>query len=294
MKPTLWVLVGLLIAHAVLVGFISCVNSPSVDETGHLPAGISHWTLGEFDLYRVNPPLVRMVGALPVVLAFPEADWSKYTSSPYARTEFTIGHEFGRANGARTFWYFTLARWSCISFSLIGGYFCFRWASDLHGSTSGIVAACLWCFSPNILGNAAMITPDVGAAALGARACVARFAASRNVHAEPGHVPLAGARGHDGDRAGGRADERRERAAAAAGGAVRARDHRARDTFFTEADAGRALAHPQPRGAAALAQPAAHCAADLQGLARRACLDVSTAPAAAPRQEHEYAQEEGE
>ena len=60
----------LLAAHALLLGWGALRHSPPWDEVPHLVAGISHWELGRFDLYRVNPPLVRIVAALPVIVVF--------------------------------------------------------------------------------------------------------------------------------------------------------------------------------------------------------------------------------
>ena len=50
--------------------------SATVDEMAHLPAGISIWQLNRFELYRVNPPLVKMVAAAPVMFMDPVTDWS--------------------------------------------------------------------------------------------------------------------------------------------------------------------------------------------------------------------------
>ncbi len=61
-----------LAAHAGLLAYSAWRHSPVLTEVGQLPAGISHWELGRFDLYRVNPPLVRLVAALPV-LQVPDA-----------------------------------------------------------------------------------------------------------------------------------------------------------------------------------------------------------------------------
>jgi hypothetical protein len=72
----------------------------------------------------VNPPLVRLVAALPMVVVDPKNDWSSFTEAPYARPEFSLGTAF--ANGFETFWHFTLARWACFPFSLIGGRYCYR------------------------------------------------------------------------------------------------------------------------------------------------------------------------
>ena len=161
------VVAAILATHALLLAWIDYRNSPTIDEVAHLPAGISHLLLARFDLYRVNPPLVRSVAAIPVVVAGAKTDWSSYSIAPGNRAEFAVGEAFVKANGAKVFWYFTLARWACIPFSLVGGYFCYRWARWLYGPAPGVVAAALWSFSPNILGNAAMITPDAGAAAFG-------------------------------------------------------------------------------------------------------------------------------
>jgi hypothetical protein len=148
----------------------AAVHSPSIDEVAHMAAGLSHWRLGKLDLYHVNPPLVRMVAVVPVLFAEPKYDWSKYSNEPGARSEFDIGRQFITDNGERSFWFFTWARWACIPFSLLGGYICFRWARELYGDWPGLLALTLWCFGPNILANGQMITPDIGATALGVTA----------------------------------------------------------------------------------------------------------------------------
>ena len=89
-----------------------------------------------------------------------------YSDAPGAQSEFDIGQEFIVANGEQSFWFFTWARWACIPFSLLGGYGCFRWARELYGDWSGLLALTLWCFDPNILANGQLITPDMGTTAL--------------------------------------------------------------------------------------------------------------------------------
>jgi len=108
-----------------------------------------------------------MLATVPVLFARPEIDWSSYDTSVGVRSERTIRGAFVAANGERVFRFHTLARWACVPFSLIGAYVCFRWASELYGQPAGITALALWCFSPNILGHAQLITPDAGAAAMG-------------------------------------------------------------------------------------------------------------------------------
>lgn len=165
--------VALLMAQALLLANIGRLNSPTWDEVGHLPSGVSHWLFGRFDLYRVNPPLVRSIAAAPVVLSRPKTDWRNYQTGPYSRSEFTVGVDFLNANGPRAFWLFTLARWALIPFVLLGGWVCYRWARELYGPPCGLLALLIWCFEPNVLGNGAMITPDACAASTG---CLANYA----------------------------------------------------------------------------------------------------------------------
>ncbi len=157
----------LLATHAGLLAWGSLVHSPTVDEVGHLSAGVSHWQLARFDLYRVNPPLVRMVAALPVLAMRPITNWQGYSEDTAQRPEFLIGQNFVVNNGYRSFFIFSVARWACIPFSIIGGLTCMFWARDLYGAKSGLLALTLWCFSPNILAHAQLITPDIGATSLG-------------------------------------------------------------------------------------------------------------------------------
>lgn len=157
---------ALLLVHTGLLAWSGYVHSPTIDEPAHLAAGISHWQFGRFDLYAVNPPLVRMVGALPVLCADPELRWGQYRTAQETRAEFDVGKAFANANGARIFWLMTLARWACIPFSVLGGWYCYRYANELFGHWSGLLALTLWCFEPNILGHGSLITADVPSASL--------------------------------------------------------------------------------------------------------------------------------
>lgn len=171
-KPQAMV-VGLLVIHAALLAYLATRYSPTVDEVGHLPAGLYTWEFGRFDVFRVNPPLVRALAVLPVWLSEPEYDWSSYRQGIIDRPEWNMGGDLMMANGESSLRYFTWARWMLIPVSLLGGYVCYRWAKELYADAAGLLALTLWCFSPTVLGYGALITPDLSATALGVAAAYA-------------------------------------------------------------------------------------------------------------------------
>ncbi|HET6880592.1 MAG TPA: phospholipid carrier-dependent glycosyltransferase [Pirellulales bacterium] len=155
-----------------MLGYAATQHSPTMMEPGLLSGGLSHWEFGRFDAYCVNPPLVRMVAAVPVIIAGYNADWTALHDAANARPEFQLGADFVKANGRRSVRLFTLARWACLPFSVAGGVFCFLWSRELWGnSLAGLIAAVLWAFDPNILAHGELITPDCAATAMGLGAC---------------------------------------------------------------------------------------------------------------------------
>jgi hypothetical protein len=161
----------LLFLHAVMLGWSAFHHSPLVDEPAHLASGLSHWQRFSFDLYRVNPPLVRSVAAIAVLLLPHQTDWKSYSDNPYKRAEFQVGTDFKNCNTKNYHTLLFAARLFCIPFSLLGGFICYCWGRELFGNVSGIMALLLWCFSPMILAFGYTIMPDVACASLGMTAC---------------------------------------------------------------------------------------------------------------------------
>ena len=157
----------LLGVHATLLVWIAWRTSPNKTETAHVAAGLYSWQTNRFDVFNVNPPLVRAVATVPIVLCSPKYDWLLYSPVPRDRSEWSLGSAFIEANSNSIEWYFSVARSTCIPFCLIGGYACYRLAKELYGTVSGVCALALWCFSPILLGWGATICPDVAAAAFG-------------------------------------------------------------------------------------------------------------------------------
>jgi hypothetical protein len=156
-----------LITQIFLLSWSSFVHSPTHLEVFHLPSGLSHLELNRFDLYRVNPPLIRVIASLPVWLSPHFSNYSSYSTDQLNRTEVFVGLDTMYANGNRFVWFVMLGRLVCIPFILVGGFVCFIWAKQLYGNGAGIIAMLLWSFCPYVLAQGSLITPDAHAAALG-------------------------------------------------------------------------------------------------------------------------------
>lgn len=162
-------MVFLLCIQAVLLGYLSWSTSPNRTEIGHLGAAVYFWHTGKFDVFHVNPPLTRFIAGTPIaLLCNPKHDWTGYSPRPQDRCEWALGNAFVAVNDLDDLRLYTfLARLACIPLVLLGGYFGYRFASELYGKWSGIMFLILWTFSPLVLGWGATICPDVAAASMG-------------------------------------------------------------------------------------------------------------------------------
>jgi hypothetical protein len=145
----------------------------TVDELGHMAAGLSYWETGRFSVYRVNPPLSKMLAVIPVMAADPVLDFGEIRDEPGVRAEWVIGPRFASTNQARLFDLICLARLMGLGWSALGGLLIFVWSRSLYGGVAGCLALALWCFEPNILGHAPLVTSDVPAAVMGLAATYA-------------------------------------------------------------------------------------------------------------------------
>lgn len=159
-----------MLLHAGLALHAAWRTSPTIDEFSHLPAGISYWQTGRFGLYHHNPPLAKLLAALPVLAARPIVDYSGSYAQALAAGEppghVPFAQEFMRANAARYFDLFRLARIPIVLLSLLGMAILYRWGRDRFGERAGLLAAGIWAFEPNLIAHAGVATTDLAAAVL--------------------------------------------------------------------------------------------------------------------------------
>ncbi len=150
---------ALLVLHIFLSFFSADQHSVTIDETAHLPAGISYWQTSDFSIYRHNPPLIRMWAALPAVLfgteLKPENDLSEYRrwGLAYAFQE-SLGHGYHDA--------FRPARGMILLLSVCCGLCIFLYARKRFGNLPALLALGMFALDPNILAHSHLVTTDIG------------------------------------------------------------------------------------------------------------------------------------
>ena len=165
-RPCRRLLLFLLLLHATLLVVMSITDSPIPDECGHLVAGITYWRYGDFRTYEVNPPLTKLIAALPAALWASDTPFVTTALEPRARIELWNLLIFRARHDKQLATYTHLGRLLCIPFALLGALVCWYWARDLYGERAASFALVLWAFSPSMLGHGHLMTADVAAAAM--------------------------------------------------------------------------------------------------------------------------------
>ncbi|HYH67829.1 MAG TPA: hypothetical protein VD866_24240, partial [Urbifossiella sp.] len=123
----------LIAVHACLVGYGAVIHFPTRNEVAHVPAGLSVWVTGTFRLYRVNPPLPRLLASLPVLAVDPNTDMIQPIPRTAEREEWEVAARFADGNPLRYLALMRLARLAGVIWSVLGAWLVWRWATELYG-----------------------------------------------------------------------------------------------------------------------------------------------------------------
>jgi hypothetical protein len=161
----LWALLAVFFLQMITA---SPIKSPTFDEPAHIGAGLSYWTMRDFRVNPQHPPLLKELGALPLVLTgarFPmtRADWDTVGDPPPVFFQWQLGRDviFGNNPDSVMFW----ARLPFILLAVLLGGLIFAWGRRLLGATAATGALLLYVFDPNILAHAPLVATDSGFAA---------------------------------------------------------------------------------------------------------------------------------
>ena len=132
------------------------VFNDTIDEQGHLSAGLQYLQTAHYTYEPEHPPLGRLVlTALPYFVAgmrFHPNLWAY--DGPWATHDLSY------------YWYtLTLARAGNLLFAVLVFFFVWRWSSLLHGPGAALAACAIVACCPSLLGLAAFATLDFAAVA---------------------------------------------------------------------------------------------------------------------------------
>lgn len=158
----------LLLFHACVILYLIPRWSVTYNEPGHISAGLACWYNGDVDLYRVNPPLPRMVATVPL-LNQPGICLEALTRlrGQPGKREYEIGKFFADTNALDFHQIVCRARLAGVFWITLGGVVVWRWADSAFGPLGGLLALALWTFEPTLTAHAALATADVPATGMG-------------------------------------------------------------------------------------------------------------------------------
>ena len=135
-------------------------TSASWDEAHHLFDGYTVWKFHDYRLNPEVPPFIKMAAAVPLLSM--DLKVPPNQGRPNQTEAFLDGKAFVWGNGGDRVLF--PARMMCAGFALALGLLIYLWAEEMFGFFAGIFALAMFVFEPNVLGNGAMVTTDVGAA----------------------------------------------------------------------------------------------------------------------------------
>lgn len=143
-------------------------KSVTIDEQGHLPVGYNVLTTGDFGYCELNPPLMNVIHALPLLFLDIRHTLGEPPIFPYPGYRFwSNGKHFMLEQKERYREIYLAARITGVVGVGLLGLVLFLWASELVPSRSrlaGLLAAGFAWFSPNFLAHARLVTTDAGIA----------------------------------------------------------------------------------------------------------------------------------
>ncbi|MEA2626722.1 MAG: hypothetical protein QOD06_2767 [Candidatus Binatota bacterium] len=145
---------GLYLAFTLQAGIACLRDSVTIDEFVHLPVGLFMLRHGAFDADPINPPLSRMLPALPLLLQ------RERVETPPAVPHWTMGHFFMVQNAERYQELFVQARCVVILMTVALAALVQLWTRQLYGWRASIAALAVFAFSPSLLAHGHLVTAD--------------------------------------------------------------------------------------------------------------------------------------
>ena len=144
-----------------------------IDEVGQLGAGVNAWATGDFGMYGIHPPLVRVIASLPVVCSGFHATQNQsrvgenrarreFKPEKYDRQEWAYGQAVMAELGDRARWYLFLGRCMWLPAFLIVLVVVWKWCKTRTESWgAAMFGLAMVCSMPEMLTWGARITGEM-------------------------------------------------------------------------------------------------------------------------------------
>ena len=174
--------VALALGFFAIEGIVAAwTNTPTVDEFVYVPAGYYYLRTGDLRLEFTNPPLLKMVAALPLLAMDLDLDLDpRWRDDRGGWGAWIFGTRFMETNRAHYLDAFFAARLVVLAIGVALGVLVFRRARAFLSPLAALATLLLYATTPPLLAHSAVATLDVGVTALLFAALVAaeRFAAT--------------------------------------------------------------------------------------------------------------------
>ena len=136
-------------------------NAQTYDEAAHLAAGYSYWATGDFRLNVEDPPLMKLLWALPIYL-FEPVPFQPDPDHWKTADEWLIGMHFLYDSPVPYDRLLTVARWVNLFLGMLLLVLIGWWGYRLWGPFAGLTALALAALDPNLLAHTCVLSTDLG------------------------------------------------------------------------------------------------------------------------------------
>ena len=156
--------VALLALMALLMLASAWDETPTSDDNVSIISGYSYLRKAEYRLEPQNPPLIKDLGAIPLLFMRLHEPWGQKGWGREIDPD-VLGREFLYHSGNDPDAILRAAKASMIVFTVAFGWVLFWWTQKEFGGPTALLTIFLYTFSPTFLAHGRSVATDVGAAA---------------------------------------------------------------------------------------------------------------------------------
>ena len=157
---------GLLVIMSLQMFAVISRKSITLDEIVMIPSAYYHLAAGNFQLVNEHPPLAKIIAGIPILFIQPnEAKPEQIVGEPGSiKQRWSYAERFWENNPeifeSLSFW----PRVPAILLTILLGFLIFKFARELFGSLTAVLAVALFTLEPTVLAHGRVVQTDIPAA----------------------------------------------------------------------------------------------------------------------------------